>query len=901
MIGKTIAHYQILEKVGAGGMGVVFKARDAHLDRFIALKVLPAEKVADPNRKRRFVQEAKAASALNHPNIITVYDIAESGGVQFIAMEYVEGTTLERLIGRKRLHLPEALTYAAEIASALAIAHEAGIVHRDLKPSNIMVRGDGHVKVLDFGLAKLTERSEPDRFNTTKTLESGGNLATQPGLIIGTAAYMSPEQAEGKELDARSDIFSFGSVMYEMISGQRAFQGETSVSTLSAVLHTEPTPVNEIIENVPHEVAKVIQRCLRKDPGRRFQHMADVHVVLAELKEESPSAATNSAPLPTNLRRGRAKPSMWVGALFFAFTVIAAGVHFRFGRTDTPVLVPKVVPFTSFAGRELEPALSPDGKQVAFAWNGEHGDNFDIYVKLINTEVPLRLTENPGEDRRPVWSPDGRYVAFYRRSARGIEIFRVPALGGPERKLGVSELSWPASGYYLGANPFGLAWSPDGKWLAIVDRSSVQQPNSIALLSTETTKKHQVTTPPDGIYGDWLSAFSPDGRMLAFVRVRGYQTSDLYLVALSTTGLPAGEVKRLTYDQRDILGLDWTADGKSLVFSSNRGGNQRLWKVSANGGTPEQLLTAGDSAYSVSISRREHLLIYTRQMINANIWSTTGFAAAQRQATPNQSATKLISSTGETWAPSFSPDGKRIAFKSTRSGSEEIWVCDRDGSRPVQLTFFRGPATGIPRWSYDGEWIAFYSRKEGHADIYVIGAEGGSPRRITWQDSDDTFPSWSRDGRWIYFGSNRGGAWQIWKVPVEGGSSTQITHKGGAEAFESADGKSLYYAKRNMPGVWRISMEQGEEAQVLDQVVWGAWALVENGIYVLDAKGEHGPGIKFFSFAGQRFSQITSLPKESLVFTGGNVVFAVSPDASSILYVQLDRIESDLILVENFR
>jgi eukaryotic-like serine/threonine-protein kinase len=697
MIGETIAHYHVIEKIGAGGMGVVFKARDTHLDRFVALKILPAEKITDPDRKRRFVQEAKAASALNHPNIITVYDIAESGGVQFIAMEYVEGKTLERLIARKCLRWQQALTYAAEIASALAIAHEAGIVHRDLKPSNIMVREDGHVKVLDFGLAKLMEIGQPSRFDVTKTLENERSLATQPGLIIGTAAYMSPEQAEGKELDARSDIFSFGSVMYEMFSGQRAFRGETSLSILSAVLHTEPKPVNEILDSLPPEVAKVIERCLRKDPVRRFQHMADVRVLLEELKEDSSSAARKSAPLPIKLQRRRSKLSLWVAALLLGFILIAAGVHFRFGRTEAPVFPPKISPFTSFAGRELEPALSPDGKQVAFAWNDENGKNFDIYVKLINAGVPLRLTQNPEEDRFPVWSPDGRYIAFYRRSVRGAEIFSVPALGGPERKLGTSELSWPASGYYLNANPFGLAWSPNGKWLAIVDKTSAQQPNSIALLSTETGQKQPLTTSPGLNYGDWLSAFSPDGRMLAFVRVRGYQTSDLYVVALSNAGIPAGEPKRLTHDGRDILGLDWTADGESLVFSSNRGGNQRLWKISANGGTPEQLLAAGDNAYSVSISRREHLLIYTRQLLNTNVWRTPGRNAVHKPATSNDSVVKLIGSTTETWAPSFSPDGKRIAFKSARSGSEEIWVCNDDGSHQVQLTSFRGPAVGMPR------------------------------------------------------------------------------------------------------------------------------------------------------------------------------------------------------------
>ena len=909
MIGKAIAHYHIIEKIGAGGMGLVFKARDAHLDRVVALKVLPPEKVADPDRKRRFVQEAKSASALNHPSIITVYDIADADGVQFIAMEYVHGKTLEELIGRKGLSLPEALTYAAAIASALASAHQAGIVHRDLKPSNIMVRKDGLVKVLDFGLAKLSGHGEPDRVAQNETLGLEVNpetcsatlprfQSTQAGLIVGTAAYMSPEQAEGKKLDARSDIFSFGSVFYEMLSGQRAFQGPTTVSILSAVLHTEPKPINEISEEVPRELVELIQRCLRKEPRRRFQHMADIRVVLDELKEKSASnALRHSAARRIKLPSGRTRRFMWAGALLAALVVFGASVQFRLSRfkTETTVPPPKVVPFTSFAGREIEPALSPDGKQVAFVWNGEKGDNLDIWVKPIDAGIPRRLTLNPGEDRVPAWSPDGRSIAFCRRSERGAEIFSVPALGGPERKLGVSEVSWP--GYYLTANPFGLAWSPDDKWLAIVSKSSVNEPNRIALLSTETADKRDVTNPPERYYGDWLSAFSPDGKTLAFVRVRGYQISDLYVVALSTGGAPAAEPRRLTFDERDILGLDWI-DDQSLVFSSNRGGNRRLWKVATSGGPPEQLPAAGDNAYSVSISRRKRLLVYTSQMTNVSIWRIAG--PGEDQTAPRKGlATKLISSTREDWGPQFSPDGKRIAFKSTRSGSDEVWVCNSDGSHPVQLTSFGGPGTGMPRWSHDGEQIAFFSRKEGHADVYVISAAGGLPRRLTTENSDETFPSWSRDGRWIYFGSNRGGPWQVWKMPVEGGPATQITQNGGMEAFESANRK-LYYVKWGMAGIWHIS-EHGKEAQVLDHGDWGAWALVKNGIYVLDSTAEPAPAIEFFDLATRRLSQIASLPKDLVVPTGGHTVIAVSPDESSVLYVQFDRVESDLILVENFQ
>ena len=266
-------------------MGIVYKARDTHLDRFVAIKVLPPELVADPDRKRRFVQEAKAASALNHPNIITIHDIASDNGTDFIVMEYVDGKTLGQLMPRRGLKLNEVLKYAIQIADALAKAQAAGIIHRDLKPGNIMVSEGGLVKVLDFGLAKLTERPQLGEEESTRSIPPW----TDEGTILGTASYMSPEQAAGKPVDARSDIFSFGSVLYEMVTGQRAFQGDSKMSTLAAVLNQEPKPASEISRAVPHDLEKIITRCLRKDPSRRFQHMADLKVALEELREESDS------------------------------------------------------------------------------------------------------------------------------------------------------------------------------------------------------------------------------------------------------------------------------------------------------------------------------------------------------------------------------------------------------------------------------------------------------------------------------------------------------------------------------------------------------------------------------------------------------------------------------------
>jgi serine/threonine protein kinase len=512
--GQSLLHYEILEKLGEGGMGVVYKARDTHLDRFVAIKVLPAAQMADPARKRRFIQEAKAASALNHPNIITVHDINTENGVDFMVMEYVPGKSLDDLIPKHGLRVGEALKYAVQIAEGLAKAHAVGIVHRDLKPANIMVTDGGQVKVLDFGLAKLIERTRTSQFEGTVTLKQENQANTAEGSIVGTVAYMSPEQAEDRELDGRSDIFSFGAVLYEMITGKRAFQKDSKLATLSAILKEDPPPVNSVATGTPRDLEKIISRCLRKDPERRFQNMADLKVALAELKEESDSGTIADSTTAGAPERRKTRLVWALAALAILFAA-GAGIWFRFLRpVSRPAPELKVVPLTSYPGIQMTPALSPDGKQVAFSWDGEKGDNFDIYVKLVDAGTPLRLTTNPAVEYAPAWSPDGRYIAFYRESGAGGAIFMVPALGGPERRLGQSTETW-----WSGAD---LSWSPDGKFLAITDRIAGTDLLGIFLLSVETGERQRLTLPPQG-YGAIAARFIlPTGKLSPSLERRVY-------------------------------------------------------------------------------------------------------------------------------------------------------------------------------------------------------------------------------------------------------------------------------------------------------------------------------------------------------------------------------------------
>jgi Tol biopolymer transport system component len=868
-------------------MGLVWKARDTRLDRFVALKTLPAERVADPERKRRFAQEAKSASALNHPNIVHIYDIADADGMQFIAMEYVHGKTLEQLIGRKGLRLNEVLKYALQIADALAKAHSARLIHRDLKPSNIMVTDGGLVKVLDFGLAKLAETATGEFDEKANSTELQGRC-TEEGTIVGTTAYMSPEQVESTKLDARSDIFSFGAVLYEMVTGRRAFHGHSRLSTLSAILKDDPKPLNSILPDVPRDLERIISQCLRKNPERRFQHMDDLKLALLDLKEESESGKLSAiADRGVGVKRGRRRLVLRAGVVS-VLMIAAAGLWLRVLRPP-PAAAPglRIVPLTSYPGWQHDPAFSHDAKQIAFSWDGEEGDNFDIYVKLVDAGSPLRLTTDLATERLPAWSPDGRYVAFYRiLDEEHGAIMIIPALGGAERTVAHAS----ALGYCQ-----GLSWSPDGKSIAMVDRSSSQALDSIFLLSISSGEKRRITSPPEGYVGDCSPVFSPDGRAVGFVRSKALAVGgELNIVPIDGSELK-GEPRPISPGE-SFKGWDWSVDSTQIVGSCYRLGQLGLWIVPVSGGAPRRLPVTGENTSAVSVSRTGNRLAYEHIEGDSNIWRMAGPSSVDDRSAPF----KWIASKQADQAPQFSPDGKLIAFSSARSGNLEIWVCDADGRNPVQLTSFGGPSLGSPRWSPDSRWIAFDSIKEGSNDIYVISADGGSPHRLTTEASTDVRPSWSKNERWIYFGSNRRGGWQVWKVPAQGGAAVQVTRRGGREAFESADGKFIYYAKLATPGIWRMPVGGGEEVQILQEGGMGAWALTDQGICLI-VKGSAAPAIKFYDFDTHQLTTVREFGRDVLFDPSTSTAITVSPDGRWILYTQVDQSGSDLMLVENYR
>ncbi|HEV8485014.1 MAG TPA: winged helix-turn-helix domain-containing protein, partial [Blastocatellia bacterium] len=452
-----------------------------------------------------------------------------------------------------------------------------------------------------------------------------------------------------------------------------------------------------------------------------------------------PTASTSIAALGVQPRPWRRVSSLIAMAVVLMLGV--GGTVWYYITHRTPSLPPmKVVPFTSFPGWEGNPAFSPNGNQIAFDWSGEKNDNFDIYVMLIGSENPLRLTTDPAQDADPTWSPDGRQLAFVRTSESEIAIYTVPALGGPERKL----LSLGPKADWGGSGP-DLDWSADGKYIACVEKRSNQEPFNIFLFSPETGKKRMLTSPGAPNFGDFYPAFSPDSRSVAFIRCDTAVSQDIYVV--SVTG---GEPRRLTFDNVPLLCPGWTADGREVIFSSTRaGGDYGLWRISAAGGTPERLAVGGHYVPFASISRQGNRLAYVQWSGDFNIYRIDVSDSTGSGNLP----IKLTPSTRLDFAPQYSPDGKRIVFQSDRSGSQEIWMCDSDGSHAVQVTFLNR-VVDTPRWSPNGHQIAFDVHQEGKGDIYVISAESGLPRPIVTDDSEEYAPSWSSDGRSIYFASN---------------------------------------------------------------------------------------------------------------------------------------------------
>lgn len=869
--GSRLGRYEIVSSIGAGGMGQVYLARDVELGRRVALKVLPAQFTLDEERILRFRREARAASALNHPNIVTVYDVGESGQTWFIVTEFIEGETLRSRLEHGRLQSDIALDIALQCARALATAHDAGIVHRDVKPENILVRSDGVVKIVDFGLAGTSEES----------LEIGNDTYTRK--VMGTPRYMSPEQARGERLDARSDIFSLGAVLYEMIAGRPAFPGATAAEIFASVLSAEPEKTSTGLDTI-------LPRALAKVRGERYETMHEFAADLQRFQERPASFPRNA--LPAAEKRQLSRRVVLAGAGTLASSIGLIAVRFKSARnriSDAPPV--DVVPLTSFPGYKDFGSFSPDGQRIAFSWNGGSGGDGgrqerNIYVKHVGNGDPVRLTFARADETHPVWSPDSSRIAFCRLMGgrapfRRFAILTVSAKGGEESK------------FWYGAE--GVSWSPDGT--ALVVSGLPPESGGIFRVAVKTGLRTRLTRSP--IYLDALPIFSPDGRWVAFTRSFSPRARELFVVSAN-----GGSERQLTFDRRPTYGAAWTANSEEIIFSSDRSrGGETLWRIPLGGGTPRRLSATLSGAFYPAISKAGNRLVYTESFLDTNIYSSEGSGFGGRPV-PGRfgKTTALIRSSRRDDSPNISALHNRIAFVSRRTGNEEIWRCELDGRNPKQLTSFGGPETGTPRWSPDGNRIAFDSIGTGTADIYVMDADGKLPRRLTSGPFSHYMPSWSADGERIYFKSDRSGSNQIWSVSAEGGPLTQITRGGGCEAFPSTDGKLLYYTNRGWGTIWTLPVEGGPEKPVAElqqfDRIFRSWGVVKEGIYFLSREDAPEQTVRFFSFATRRIYSLLTFGREP-IWDYPNL--ALTDDGCVLLTASLDHEVNDLMLIENFR
>jgi len=824
--GARLGPYEILAAIGAGGMGEVYKARDTRLDRTVAIKVLPPEVGADPERGARFEREAKIIAGLSHPHICALHDIGEHDGSTFLVMEFLDGQTLAQRLRRGALPVGEVLQHGVQIADALARAHRQGIIHRDLKPSNIMLTRSG-AKLLDFGVAKL--KAEGDRASAEATTTT--RHETHDGHIVGTSGYMSPEQAQALPVDHRSDIFSLGIVLYEMCTGTRPFTGATRTAVLSSIVKDTPTPVQALNRDLPIELWRAIRRCLQKDPEERYQSAADLRSDLAELRAESTSGERMLSPAaqrPRQLGRWLVFASLMIGliAVVTALWLPRSGwmsISSSGGVIPTPSVPSSAADIgptraTAAPGWETQPVLSSDGLFVAYTSN-ESG-NSDIWIAGVGGGNPVNVSNDPATDEKPTWFPDGS-VAFASDRGGQWNVWKAPPLGG-----GAS---------LLVANARDPAVSPDGREIAFVRPDETGNLRVTVALLADPSCARLVTEAPDRLAEpEQDPSWSPDGKLLCYSSYRS-------LWIASSSG---GRERQLTRDREYDIEPVWSADGRSVYFSSYRGGIFAVWRVAASGGPLERLTHGPGPERHPSVSKDGNRLAFSTFSENSQLVLHDLETGKEQQ----------FGTTLDETTPAISPDDSTLVYVSevpTRGGSE-LWRQKLAGGRPAgspqRLTDQPG-SVSQPGFSPDGLWIVYQRVIGGTRDIWTVPAAGGEPVRFTDDPADDVHPVWSPDGTSIAFASLRGGTEHIWIAPVRNGRPAgpprQLTREPGNQERPawSPDGKRVAYVVQAPGGneVWTVPTDGSSPTRLLTSgadAQWVRWDPRDRGLTVSGMWGE---------------------------------------------------------------
>ena len=841
VIGATLGNYQVIEMLGGGGMGEVYLARDKRLDRKVAIKLLPDSLTSNNQTKQRFTQEAKAASALNHPNIITIYEIAAHDGHDFIAMEYVEGETIRGLLDRGRIETRRAVELCSQAASGIAAAHEAGIIHRDIKPENLMVTRSSQLKILDFGLAKLMEQRShglaDSRLSTVGLPSAKEGVVTVPGTILGTVAYMSPEQAEGRPLDSRTDIFSLGVVFYEMITGKRPFGGKSAIDTLHSIINSEPPPARDLNVQLPVEVEDLLSKSLAKDLSERYQHAGDFELDLRRFKRGLESGSLPSVRIQpqSSPAKNRISPVWWLAAgavLLSAFTIgyfvsQSRPVPAPAAAANTTLTNTTLSPLTIDAGFEGEPTFAPDGQTIAYV--SDRTGNFEIFLRQISGGPDINLTNNPADDMQPSISPDGKQIAFV-SSRSGVSdclcffiygtdqplmggaIWVMPAFGGSPRKI-VDTGTFPS-------------WSPDGASLIFTKGPWYGQ--SIYKVSANGGEPQEITVKLKG-GAPFLAypSYSPDGGHILFEA-----GNKIFIV--NSGGGDAG----LIVEGKHPV---WASDGSSIFYTNVEAGkNYTLWQAPLSiqdrtlAGEPSPLTVGRGRDTQAAVSRDGKFIAFSALDVSFNLESMifdAESAKVQNSPTPITSGSDLIyffstpanaetavfdshrGSSSFIWRvdeaspsvqltadpkfadsfPEVSPDGKLIAFNrhppDDAEAPDDLWFMEADGANPRLVM----EKAGFVGWLPDGQSFTYYSFNDGQLYLYALPSK--SSKQLTNEEGVYAKGVTSPDGKWIAFMSIATGNIDIRAVPIEGGESIEVvaTPRQDFHPVFSPSGKWLYF------------------------------------------------------------------------------------------------------------